>query len=145
MSHQGPKRAAGGLAIQVTVLARDNGFIREDEEGNVRHRATEIYSYSFDGLILLVDTERVESPDRAELVAAAARDSGSIHYGGMTAISDAGNGYKVQLPGAVPAGFAHTDGGADVHTAGGDGLLFVYRQDQRRLVDDLMVVRREQR
>jgi len=144
MSHQGPKRAAGGLAIQVTAVARDNGFIREDENGNVRHRATELYAYSFDGLILVVDTERVEPFERADLVVVAAQDSESIHHGGTTAISDAGNGYKIQLPGAVPAGFAHTDGRADVHIAGEDGLLFVYHPDQRLLVDDLLVIRREQ-
>ena len=96
--------------MQVTRVARDNGFIRENDDGRVTHRAEDLYVYTFDDLCMIIDTERIDASERAELVTAAADDSSSIYGGVPAAISDAGNGYKVALPKAKAAGFSSDDG-----------------------------------
>ena len=144
MTHRGPKRDGGGLAMQVTRVARDNGFIRENDDGRVTHRAEDLYVYTFDELCVIIDTERIDAPERAELVTAAADDSSSIYGGVPAAISDAGNGYKVALPEGKAAGFSSDDGYKQVSLRGFSGVICVYKGSQSRLVDDLEIIRSEQ-
>jgi hypothetical protein len=125
MRHQGPKRDRGGIAMQVTETARAAGMVREDDNGNVQHRADSLYVYAFDDLCLVVDPGQVDSPERAELVVTAAGDTDSIHHGGTTAIADAGHGYKLYLPGADAAGFSVEDGYTDVDLRSAPGVLFI--------------------
>ena len=144
MPHQGPKRDRGGLAMQVTEAARAAGMVREDDDGNVQHRADRLYVYAFDDLCLVADATQVDSRERAELVTAAAGDTDSIHHGGTTTIADAGHGYKIYLPGADAAGFSVEDGYTDVDVRSAPGVLFVSKRTQARLVDDLATIRRNQ-
>jgi hypothetical protein len=144
MRHQGPKRDRGGIAMQVTETARAAGMVREDDNGNVQHRADSLYVYAFDDLCLVVDPGQVDSPERAELVVTAADDTDSIHHGGTTAIADAGHGYKLYLPGADAAGFSVEDGYTDVDLRSAPGVLFISKSLQARLVDDLATIRRNQ-
>jgi hypothetical protein len=145
MPHQGPKRDGnGGLAIQVTEVARDNGFIWENDEGRVTKRAEDLYVYTFDALCLIINTDLVDGPDRAELVAMAARETESIYSGVAATVADAGNGYKVALPDATRAGFSLEDGYTEVNLRGFPGVICVYKAPTMHLVDDLKVVRTEQ-
>jgi len=134
------KSSAGGVALQVTKPARAAGLVEEDAEGDATHLAG-VYVYGFDDLLLVVDAERVKSEERAELIATAASDSGSIHRGEAASVDIAGNGYKVQLPGCKAAGFEIEDDG---HTLSADGVLLIHDGTQTRLADDLVTIRREQ-
>ena len=69
MTHKGPKRDKGGLAMQVTRVARDNEFIRENDDGQVIHRADDLYIYTFDDLCMIIDTERIDAPERLKSLA----------------------------------------------------------------------------
>ena len=97
------KSSAGGVALQVTKPARAAGLVEEDAEGDATHLAG-VYVYGFDDLLLVVDAERVKSEERAELIATAASDSGSIHRGEAASVEIAGNGYQVQLRQASRSG-----------------------------------------
>lgn len=102
------KRSGGGLAPQVPQAARDAGLAEKDSLGDPAPRAS-VYVFGVDGLLLVVDGERVASETRANLVAPAARDTGSVYQGGRATVEVAGNGYQVQLPGCVDAGFEEAD------------------------------------
>jgi hypothetical protein len=134
------KSSAGGVALQVTKPARAAGLVEEDAEGDATHLAG-VYVYGFDDLLLVVDAERIKSEERAELIATAASDSGSIHRGEAASVEIAGNGYQVQLPGCKAAGFEIGDDG---HTLSADGVLLIHDGTQTRLADDLVTIRREQ-
>jgi hypothetical protein len=134
------KSSAGGIALQVTKPARTAGLVEEDAEGDAT-RLAGVYVYGFDGLLLVVDAEDVSSEDRAELVATAASDSGSIYRGEAASVEIAGNGYQLQLPGCKPAGLKIGDDG---HTLSADGVLLIHDGGQTRLADDLATIRREQ-
>ncbi len=96
-----------------------------------------MYVFGVDGLLLVVDGERVASETRANLVAPAARDTGSVYQGGRATVEVAGNGYQVQLPGCVDAGFEEADD-APVLTA--PGLLLIH-DTNGRLAEDLVAIR----
>ena len=122
------KSSAGGVALQVTKPARAAGLVEEDAEGDATHLAG-VYVYGFDDLLLVVDAERVKSEERAELIATAASDSGSIHRGEAASVEIAGNGFEI---------------GDDGHTLSADGVLLIHDGTQTRLADDLVTIRREQ-
>ena len=104
-------------------------------------RRAEVYVYGFDDLLLLVDSENVAVSHRAELVAAAARDSSSIHRGGVATVEIAGNGYQIQLPGCRDAGF---EVGDSAPVAVGKAVIVVHNGSKRRLAQDLLSIRTEQ-
>jgi len=136
------KESGEGYALQVTQPARDGGLVEEDSEGNTLRRA-DVRVHGFDGLLLVVDVDRVDDADEAELVAAAARDTGSVYRALEAAIQPAGNGYQVQLPAAREAGFAVGDSAL---ARPAEGVLFVHPNtaDGDRLAADLQSIREEQ-
>ena len=87
--------------------------------------------FAFDGILLVADLDRVDDEAVAELVASATRDTGSIYRAMDSKIQIAGNGYQVQLPPAVDAGFELGDR-AGYHPA--PGLLVITAGDGRGLV-----------
>jgi hypothetical protein len=133
------KTSADGLALQVTKPARQAGLVVEDADGNWTQLA-DVYAYGFDDLLLVID-QSVSMRHRAELVSSAAGDTGSIHVGYPASVTEAGNGYQVQLPGCKAAGFTKGDR-APVHTA--PGLLVIHDGTQRRLANDLTTQRHAQ-
>ena len=134
------KKSAGGLALQITKEARKAGLVVEDSEGTATRRA-EVYVYGFDNLLLLIDSENVAVSHRAELGAAAARDSSSIHRGEVATVEIAGNGYQIQLPSCRDAGF---EVGDSAPAAVGEGVIVVHNGSKRRLAEDLLSIRTEQ-
>jgi hypothetical protein len=130
------KQSADGLALQVTREARKAGLVSEDSDGNATD-LSDVHVYGFDDLLVIIDTT-VAAGDRAELVATAAQDTGSVHQGSMSTLAVAGNGYQVQLPGCDAAGFAQGDDG---HVRAADGVLFIHDGTQGRLIDDMMTIR----
>ena len=134
------KQSAGGLALQITQPARDAELVVEDTKGNATRRA-EVYVYGFDNLLLLIDSENVAVPHRAELVTAAAQDTSSIHLGGLATVEIAGNGYQVQLPGCRDAGLSLGD---TAPVSVGDGVLVIHDSGESRLAGDLLTLRDEQ-
>jgi len=134
------KKSAGGLALQITKEARKAGLVVEDSKGTATRRA-EVYVYGFDDLLLLIDSENVAISHRAELVAAAARDSSSIHRGEVATVEIAGNGYQIQLPGCRDTGFEVGDSAPAVV---GEGVIVVHNGSKRRLAEDLLSIRTEQ-
>lgn len=134
------KESSDGLALQVTLPARTAGFVSEDADGNAT-RLAGVYVYGFDGVLVVVDAERVSAGDRADLVATAAEATGSVHRGAAASLAEAGNGYQVQLPGCKAAGFSRGDTGA---THAGRGVLVIHDGTESDLARDL-VARREER
>jgi hypothetical protein len=134
------KQSAGGLALQITTEAREAEMVVEDNDGTTTRRA-EVYVYGFDDLLLLVDSETVAVPHRAELVTTAAQDTGSIYRGGLATIEIAGNGYQVQLSGCRDAGFTLGD---TAPVSVGDGVLVIHDGEESRLASDLLTLRDEQ-
>lgn len=130
------KQSADGLALQVTREARDAGLATEDSDGNTTN-GSDVYVYGFDGLLVVIGTD-VGAGDRAELVATAARDTGSVHEGSRATIAQSGNGCKVQLPGCKAAGFTEGDAG---HVRAADGVLFIHDGSRGRLIGDMTTIR----
>lgn len=128
--------SGAGLRLQVTKGARKAGLVQEDLDGNPTD-LSDVLVYGFDNLLVVVGAE-VSAADRAELVASAAQDTGSIHEGAEATLAVAGGGYQVQLPGCKAAGFFEGDSG---HVRATDGVLFIHDGKQGRLIDDLMTVR----
>jgi len=136
------KQSGVGLALQVTREARDGAeMVTEDGDGNATRLPT-VYVYGFDGLLVVLDAERVSAADRAALVASAADDTNSIHRGDTAEVSVRGNGYQVQLPGCRTAGFREGD---DAAVATAPGLLVIHDGTNGRLANDLTTSRVEQR
>jgi len=130
------KESADGLALQVTKEARKAGLVQEDTDGNPTD-LSDVYVWGFDDLLLVI-RESMDMGRRADLVSAAAGDTGSVHGGYPSTLAVAGNGYQVQLPGCKTAGFFEGDDG---HVRATDGVLFIHDGTQGRLIDDLMTVR----
>lgn len=136
------KESGEGYALQVTQPARDAGLVEEDSEGDPLRRA-DVRVHGFDGLLLVVDVDRVDEAAEAELVAVAARDSGAVYRALEATVQQAGNGYQVQLPAARDAGFAVGDSAL---ARPARGVLFVHPNtaDGERLAADLRSIREEQ-
>jgi hypothetical protein len=133
------KDSADGLALQVTREARSAGLVEEDTDGEPTDLA-DVLVWAFDDLLIVIDRS-VAVEHRAELVATAASDTGSIHSGSPATVAIAGNGYQVQLPGCKAAGFTIGDT-APVRSS--DGVLFVHDGTNGRLIGDLIAIRQEQ-
>lgn len=131
------KESADGLALQVTRESRKAGLVEEDTDGNWT-RLADVFVYSFDDLLLVVDADQISPSNRAELVATAARDTDSIFTGASATVAVSGNGYQVQLPGCQAAGMYVGDNGY-IRTA--DGVLFIHDGSQNRLIADLRSIR----
>lgn len=131
------KQSGGGLALQVTMPAREASLVKEDGDGEATYLA-DVLVYGFDDLLLVVDADRVDVGTRAELVASAASDTDSIHQGASASLEIAGNGYQVQLPGCRLAGFHEGDRAPVVSR---QGLLCIHDGTQARLVEDLATIR----
>lgn len=124
----------------MTKPARRAELVLEDADGEAT-RLADVYVYGFDTLLVVVDANTVSGSHRAELVAAAARDTGSIYRGTAASVQIAGNGYQVQLPGCKDAGFSEEDRAPAVP---GEGILLVHDGSQRRFVEDLKELRQAQ-
>jgi hypothetical protein len=131
----------GDLRLQITKPARRAGMVDDDGEGDAT-RLADVYVYGFDGLLLVVDAERVSDTDRAALVSSAASDTGSIYRGEVSSIAIAGNGYQMQLPGCRAAGFSLGDA-APVHSE--PGIMVIHDGEGERLAGDLVEQRAAQR
>ena len=134
------KESGGGVALQVTRPARDAGLVEENADGEAT-RLSGVYVYGFDGLLVVVDAERVSTAQRAEIVSTATTATDSIHRGEAATVEVAGNGYQVQLPGAESAGF---DVGETAPVVLSDGLLVIHGDADREIVDLVSTVRDDQ-
>lgn len=132
-----------GVALQVTKPARATGMVEETSEGKAT-RLADVRVFSFDGLLMVVDLDRVDTEDVAELVASAAGDTKSIYRAKDASLQISGGGYQVQLPPADDAGFSVGDS-APTHTA--PGVIFITPLDSggaARLAADLVSIREDQ-
>jgi len=154
--------------IYVTREARTANLAEEstDESVDGPDRWTELADvrlYGFSGLMLAVNPEKISPSEIAELVASAARDTGSIFLGVEASIRPAGNGYVLSLPGHDHAGFRVGDD-LSIHTAPDLLVLTPYCpedgsdeddpttsafsntdvKDRMRLVKDLLNIREDQ-
>lgn len=134
------KKSAGGMALQITDPARDAGFVNENKEQQATRRA-DVYVYTFDKFILVIDAYRVSKKARAELVATTASDTDSIHRGTTVTVEHAGHGYQVQLVGADEAGF---DIGDRAPVLSRPGLLLIHTGTTTRLAQDIATIRETQ-
>lgn len=139
MANSIKQTSTDSAALQVTREARDAGLVDEQDDDTTRLAPVNIYA--FDGLLLVIDAERVDQSDIVELVTAAAGDTDSIYPGGKVQISVRGDGYQVALPSATDAGFRVGDT-APCLTA--HGVLAIYREGTGRLARDLKAIRQEQ-
>ncbi|SIR97629.1 hypothetical protein SAMN05421858_4905 [Haladaptatus litoreus] len=133
------KRSGDGLALQVTKPARAAGLVEETEDENI-HLAN-IRVIAFDGLLLVVDLDRINNENIVELATSAALDTVSIHRVANASLQIAGNGYQVQLPGAADAGF-HVGDRAPCTSA--PNLLVIAAEKSTRVAADIAAIRREQ-
>ncbi|RNJ22047.1 hypothetical protein [Halosegnis longus] len=136
------KRSGGGLALQVTMPAREAGLVRETDNGDV-HDLADVFIVVVDGTLLVGNREQITGRDRIELVDTLARDAESLYRIMDASIQPEGNGYQVQLPNAGDAGFEHGDR-APVTT--GNDLLVIHDGEPRRVewADAVVALRGEQ-
>ena len=133
------KRSGDGLALQVTKPARAAGLIEETD--NEPARFADIRVFAFNGLLLVVDIDRITNENMVELATSAALDTVSIHRVANASLQIAGNGYQVQLPGAADAGF-HVGDRAPCTSA--PNLLVIATEGSRRVAADIVTIRKEQ-
>jgi hypothetical protein len=133
------KRSGDGLALQVTKPARTAGLVEETD--NELTRLANIRVFAFDGLLLVVDLDRITDEKIVELATSAALDTVSIHRVTNASFQIAGNGYQVQLPGAADAGF-HVGDRAPCTPA--PKLLVIAAKGSERVAADIVTIRREQ-
>ncbi|MCO8245293.1 hypothetical protein [Haladaptatus sp. AB643] len=133
------KRSGDGFALQVTKPARAAGLVEEADDEPTR--LADIRVFAFDGLLLVVDLDRITDENIVELATSAALDTVSIHRVANASLQIAGNGYQVQLPGAADAGF-HVGDRAPCTPA--PNLLVIAAEESGRLAADIAMIRREQ-
>ena len=133
------KRSGDGLALQVTKPARTAGLVEETDDEPTR--LADIRVFSFDDLLLVVDIDRINDENIVELATSAALDTVSIHRVTNSSLQIAGNGYQVQLPGAVDAGF-HVGDRAPCTPA--PNLLVIAAEESGRVAADIVTIRKEQ-
>ncbi|WP_083252707.1 hypothetical protein [Haladaptatus sp. W1] len=137
------KRSGDGLALQITKSARAAGLVEETEDGNASYRA-DIRVHAFCDLLLIVDLDRVNEEDEAEMVATTIRDTKTAYQSINAGVHIAGEGYQVHLPVANDAGFEIGDI-APVHPAPNVLVISVKGStDSVRLAKDLVSIRKEQ-
>lgn len=141
------KSTGDGPALQITKEAQVSDLAEATDEEGIKgtarwNRLSKVRVYGFDDLLLVVDRE-MEAEDVAELISAAARDTGSIHLGREASLRPAGNGCMVSLPGLGPTPFTVGDR-TPAHP--GPGLLVITRDDPNgvRIAEDLISIRRSQ-
>ncbi|MFH5802160.1 hypothetical protein [Haladaptatus sp. CMAA 1911] len=133
------KRSGDGLALQVTKPARAAGLVEETDDEPTRF--ADIRVFAFDGLLLVVDIDRITDENMVELATSAALDTVSIHRVTNASLHIAGNGYQVQLPGAADAGF-HVGDRAPCTPA--PNLLVIATEGSERVAADIVTIRKEQ-
>ncbi|MCO8256788.1 hypothetical protein NKF26_23495 [Haladaptatus sp. AB618] len=133
------KRSGDGFALQVTKPARAAGLVEEADDEPTR--LADIRVFAFDGLLLVVDLDRITDENIVELATSAALDTVSIHRVANASLQIAGNGYQVQLPGAADAGF-HVGDRAPCTPA--PNLLVIAAEESGRVAADIAMIRREQ-
>jgi len=101
--------------------------------------------FAFDGVLLIVDLDRVDDEAIAELVASAAQDMGSIYRAADSKTQIGGKRYQVRHQPAGDAGFEPGDR-AGTHTAPGVMVVTVgevlQARSASRLAGDLVEQRR---
>ncbi|GAA0260948.1 hypothetical protein ACFFQF_27300 [Haladaptatus pallidirubidus] len=97
--------------------------------------------FAFDGLLLVVDLDRITEENVVELATSAALDTVSIHRVANASLQITGNGYQVQLPGAADAGF-HVGDRAPCTPA--PNLLVIAADGTERVAADIVTIRKEQ-
>ena len=138
--HNSIKKGGGDdVRLQITGPAREAGLVRENAEGEWT-ALSDVYVWGFDGLLLVIGDD-VDMAYRADLVSKAAGYTESVHGGYRATVSEAGNGYQVQLPGARSAGF---EVGDDAPVVTADSVLVIHDGDGSQLATDLAAIRREQ-
>lgn len=142
------KRSGEGLALQITREARAAELAETvaDEEATGADRwarLADVRVYGFDGLLLVVDRERVATEHVAELVASAAGDTKSVYCGANASVRPAGNGCMVSLPGIEETGLERGDA---VPARPAPGLLVIHARESQpaRVAEDLVTIRRGQ-
>ncbi|KZN22616.1 hypothetical protein A4G99_19345 [Haladaptatus sp. R4] len=133
------KRSGDGFALQVTKPARAAGLVEETDDEPTR--LVDIRVFAFDGLLLVVDLDRITDENIVELATSAALDTVSIHRVANASLQIAGNGYQVQLPGAEDAGF-HVGDQAPCTPA--PNLLVIAAEESGRVAADIVTIRKEQ-
>ena len=133
------KRSGDGLALQVTKPARSAGLVEKTDDEPTR--LANIRVFAFDGLLLVIDLDRIIDENIVELATSAALDTASIHRVANASLQIAGNGYQVQLPGAADAGF-HVGDRAPCTPA--PNLLVIAAEGSERVASDIVTIRREQ-
>lgn len=142
------KRSGEGLALQITRDARaaDLAATVADEEATGADRwarLADVRVYGFDGLLLVVDRERVATEHVAELVTSAASDTASIHLGANASVRPAGNGCMVSLPGVEDTGLEVGER-APARPAPNVLVIHARRSQPARIAEDLTAIRRGQ-
>ncbi|WP_266080802.1 hypothetical protein [Haladaptatus caseinilyticus] len=133
------KRSGDGLALQVTKPARAAGLVEQTDDEPTR--LADIRVFAFDGLLLVIDLNRITDENIVELATSAALDTVSIHRVANASLQIAGNGYQVQLPGATDAGF-HVGDRAPCTPA--PNLLVIAAEGSKRVAADIVTIRKEQ-
>jgi hypothetical protein len=133
------KRSGDGLALQVTKPARAAELVEETDDEPAR--LANIRVFAFDGLLLVVDIDRITDEKIVELATSAALDTVSIHRVTNASLHIAGNGYQVQLPGAADAGF-HVGDQAPCTPA--PNMLVIAAEGSERVAADIVTIRKEQ-
>jgi hypothetical protein len=133
------KRSGDGLALQVTKPARAAGLVEETDDQPTR--LADIRVFAFDGLLLVMDIDRITDENIVELATSAALDTVSIHRVANASLQIAGNGYQVQLPGAADAGF-HVGDRAPCTPA--PNILVISAEGAERVAADIATIRKEQ-
>lgn len=138
------KQIGGAAALQITKPARAAGLVEEDSEGEVEYRA-DVLVHAVDGLLLVIDRDRVEDSARATLVRRAAEYRESTHRASFTTIQPKGHGYAVVL--GQPAGDAGFEVGETAPVTPVDGALIINRMDVpdiTKVVSSLETLRQNQ-
>ncbi|WP_266082915.1 hypothetical protein [Haladaptatus caseinilyticus] len=133
------KRSGDGLALQVTKPARAARLVEETDEEPTR--LADIRVFAFDGLLLVVDIDRINDENMVELATSAALDTVSIHRVANASLQIAGNGYQVQLPSAADAGFPMGD---PAPCTPARNMLVIAAEGSGRVAADIVTIRREQ-
>lgn len=136
------KPSRHGLAVTATRSIRA-ATLAEQHTNDKRRRKADTMIYGLNDLPLLVDRDRVGLNQRAYVVTAAAKDSGSLYKDSKAVIHATGEGVKTQLPGAEAPGFDAEDT-VSLHTANHLLLVTDRSADANRLAQGLVSIRRDQ-
>jgi hypothetical protein len=136
--------AGAGIVRNTTAELKAAGFVETDGENDpTRLAPTRVRAY--EGLLLVVDRERVAEAAEAELDAVAASGTDSAYQAVNGSVQTSGNaGYKLQLPVASDAGFAVDDTPRATARASAPGIVCIYRDRRLETVEALLAVRAEQ-